>query len=149
MFRVLLAFTLAATAGAAPPGFEFTGSADPHGWQAAHDVAAFRSSSEGLVIPITGKDAYILSPTGDYRCPGTTLFTATLKSSAEGWGQIFFYKDNAAEDRALHFHIRAGWNDVAVPLPPMGEGWRLRLDLPAASGECILARAGVEEAGSR
>ncbi len=145
-FRVF--FALALSASAAPPSFDFSHSAEAQGWQAAHDVGTFRPSDAGLVIPITGGDAYILSPAADYRCPGTTLFTATLKSSAEGWAQVFFFKDHADEEHSLHFHLREGWNDVALPLPPLGEGWRLRLDFPATSGECVLARAGIEEAGT-
>lgn len=149
---VALAFVLAIvspSAFAEPRTFEFTGSVGAQGWEAAHDVGAFRPSTEGLVVPITGKDAYIISPMGDYRMPGTTLLTATLKSPAAGWGQVYFYKSGASEEQSLHFQVREGWNEVALPLLPLGEGWRLRLDFPATSGESVLARLALEPAGTR
>ena len=142
----LFAFAVSAVAA---PVFEFTNSAPAQGWAPTHDVGAFHPSAEGLVIPITGKDAFITGPVGDYRMAGTTLFTATLKSPAEGWAQVFYTDGDMTEERSRHFHVRAGWSEVAVPLPPLGEGWRLRLDFPATSGECVLACAGVEEAGTR
>ncbi len=134
---------------AALPSFDFTDGAGAQGWVATHDIAGITPSRDGLVVKITGADPFMHSPRGDFTCAGQLVFTATLRSPASGWGQIFFSKDADNETRSTLFAVREGWNDVCVPLPPMGAGWRLRLDFPATSGECVVARAGVEEAGAR
>ena len=131
------------------PSWDFTGSADAQGWTATHDIAGFAPSRDGLVVKISGADPFMHSPRGDFTSGAQLVFTATLRSPAAGWGQVFFSKEADSEARSVHFALRGGWNDVCVPLPPMGGGWRLRLDFPAASGECVLARVGVEEAGAR
>ncbi len=131
------------------PSFDFTDSADAQGWAAAHDIASLTPSRDGLVVKVSGSDAFMHSPRGDFSAEGQLVFTATLRSPEAGWGQVFFSKDADREDRSSYFAVREGWNDVCVPLPPMGTGWRVRLDLPAKSGECVLARAAFEEAGGR
>ena len=136
-------------ANGALPSFDFTGNGDAQGWLASHDIAGFTPSREGLVVAIKGGDPFMHSPRGDFASAGQLIFTATLRSPAAGWGQVFFSKEADSETHSAHFRIREGWNDVCVPLPPMGAGWRLRLDFPATSGECVLARVGVEEAGAR
>ncbi len=134
---------------AALPTFDFTDGAGAQGWEASHDIAGLTPSRDGLVVKISGADPFMHSPRGDYSAAGQLMFTATLRSPAAGWGQVFFSKDTDSETRSAHFAVRVGWNDVCVPLPPMGADWRVRLDFPATSGECVLARAGVEEAGAR
>ena len=148
---LLAAFVFApvSVSGAALPIFDFTDGAPAQGWVASHDIAGLTPSHDGLVVKVSGADPFIHSPRGDYSAAGQLIFTATLRSPAAGWGQVFFSKDTDSETRSTHFAVREGWNDVCVPLPPMGAGWRLRLDLPATSGESVLARAGVEEAGAR
>ena len=148
---LLAAFVFApvSVSGAALPMFDFTDGAPAQGWVASHDIAGLTPSHDGLVVKISGADPFMHSPRGDYSAAGQLIFTATLRSPAAGWGQVFFSKDTDSETRSTHFAVREGWNDVCVPLPPMGAGWRLRLDFPATSGESVLARAGVEEAGAR
>ncbi len=130
------------------PSFDFTGGKDAQGWAATHDIAALTPSREGLVVNISGEDAFMHSPRGDFSATGQLVFTATLRSPASGWGQMFFSERGDSEAQSAHFAVREGWNHVCVPLPPMGAGWRVRLDFPATSGECVLARAAVEEAGA-
>ena len=146
---VAAALTLAGAARAALPSFDFTNGAGAQGWMATHDIAELSPSRDGLVVKISGTDAFMHGPRGDYSSSAQIMFTATLRSPAAGWGQVFFSKETDSEVRSAHFAVREGWNDVCVPLPLMGAGWRLRLDFPAISGECVLARAGVEEAGAR
>ncbi len=151
-FIALLVTALLALGGAsraALPSFDFTGSAGAQGWATTHDIAALTPSHDGLVVKISGGDAFMHSPRGDFSSAGQLSFTATLRSPEAGWGQVFFSKDTDSEAHSAHFAVREGWNDVCVPLPPMGAGWRLRLDFPAKAGECVLARAGVEIAGER
>ena len=142
-------FALGSAADAALPTFDFTGSTGAQGWAATHDIAALTPSRDGLVVKIAGSDAFMHSPRGDFSASGQLIFTATLRSPEAGWGQVYFSKDTDSETLSTWFAVREGWNDVCVPLPPMGAGWRLRLDFPAKAGECVLARAGVEIAGER
>ena len=114
-----------------------------------NDISELKLSREGLVVKVTGKDPFIRSPRGDYASEGQLTFTGTLRSPSAGWGQVFYSKESDREVLSAHFPVREGWNDVCVPLPPMGAGWRLRLDFPNANGECVVARAAVEEAGAR
>ena len=150
--RLLALFASAffpAAAFALPPVFDFTGGAGAQGWAATHDIAEPKPSREGLVLRILGADPFLHSPRGNYAGDAQLIFTATLRSPVAGWGQVFFSRGPDSEEQSVHFRVREGWNDVSAPLPPMGDGWRVRLDFPAASGECVLARAGIEEAGAR
>ena len=149
LLATLLAALFSASVFAVPPGFDFTAGADAQGWVATHDIAELKPSREGLVAKISGADAFMHGPRGDYSGAGQLIFTATLRSPAAGWGQVFFSNGPDSERQSAHFAVREGWNHVCVPLPPMGAGWRVRLDFPATSGECVLARAAVEEAGER
>ena len=152
LFR-LLALVLVALAPtlarAGLPVFDFTDGKAAQGWTATHDIAELRPSREGLVVKISGADPFMHGPRGDYPSGGQLIFTATLRSPVSGWGQVFFSSGPDTERQSAHFAVRKGWNHVCVPLPPMGAGWRVRLDFPATSGECVLARAAVEEAGAR
>ncbi len=129
--------------------FDFTKKAGAQGWTAAHDLAEVRPGEEGLEMRISGGDPFLVGPSGNYESREPLVFSARLKSAAEGRGQVFFYKDICREEQSLRFRLRAGWNDVALPLPPLGDGWRLRVDFPGASGDCAVARIGVEAVGER
>jgi hypothetical protein len=129
--------------------FDFTDGKDGQGWTATHDIAGLTPSREGLIANISGDDAFMHSPHGDYSADGQLIFTATMRSPVAGWAQVFLSERSDSEAQSAHFAVRAGWNHVCVPLPPMGAGWRVRLDFCATSGECVLARAAVEEAGAR
>ena len=149
IFALLLLAFVPVRMRAALPSFDFTDGKDAQGWAATHDIASLTPSRDGLVVKVSGGDAFMHSPRGAFSAPGQLIFTATLRSPEAGWGQVFFSKDTDSEERSSYFAVREGWNDVCVPLPPMGAGWRLRLDFAAKSGECVLARAAVEEAGAR
>jgi len=149
LFALLLVTLTQVRAGAGLPAFDFTGGKDAQGWTATHDIAELKPSREGLVAKISGDDAYMRGPRGDCLANGQLIFTATLRSPASGWGQVFFSSGPDSERQSAHFAVREGWNHVCVPLPAMGTGWRLRLDFCATSGECVLARTALEEAGAR
>jgi hypothetical protein len=143
MTRVLCGLLVVAACAAAPPVVDFTEGREAQGWNASHDLAALKPSPEGLLLRATGGDPFLHGPRGDYR--GVLSFVATLRSERAGWAQVFASHDGDREASSAHVWVRAGWNDVSVPLPPMGEGWRLRFDPP---GDGVLARIGVEEVGA-
>ena len=152
VFRLLAPVLLAlppACALAGSTAFDFTDARDAQGWTATHDIAGLEPSREGLVAKISGADAFMHGPRGDYSAGGQLIFTATMRSPAAGWGQVFFSHGPDTEQQSAHFAVREGWNHVCVPLPPMGAGWRVRLDFPATSGECVLARTSIGEAATR
>jgi hypothetical protein len=143
VIRALCSLLAAAVCAAAPPVLDFTGSRDAQGWSATHDLAALEPSPDGLRLKATGRDPFLHGPRGDYR--GALSFVATLRSERAGWAQVFASREGDREASSAHVWVRAGWNDVNVPLPPMGKGWWLRFDPP---GDGVLARIGVEETGA-
>src|SRR5688572_12550682 len=83
---------------AGPPRFEFANAHDSEGWTKGNDVGEFRMSAEGLVIPITGADPYLIGPRGNYVAPKGLLLTARVKSPVAGWGQVFFFQEHSREE---------------------------------------------------
>lgn len=141
-FFVRLAFVLFPLCSfALSPVLEFSGGRDSQGWKAAHDIAAMEPSAEGLIVRASGSDPFLHGPRGDFSSADEPLlFTATMKSEVAGWGQVFASKDVDRESQSAFFRLEKGWNEVCLPLPPMGRDWRLRLDSP---GDCTIARVGV------
>lgn len=140
MFRSLLLLFLAPLAHAEPAAIT---------WESAHDTGPFRKEPQGLVVPVTGSDPFLLSPAATTPLDDSQAFHASIFTPQSGYGQLFVFTAHASEDQSYHFQLRAGWNDVAIPLPSMPAGWRLRLDLPASAGDCLIAQSHVEPQGSR
>jgi hypothetical protein len=54
--------------------------------------------------------------------------------------QVFYFKDHAREEHSLRVPVAGGeWQDLQVPLPALGPGYRLRFDPPADRGTVIIA----------
>ena len=121
------------------PRFNFRNKSETLRWVAQHDVSSLTQSAEGMVISISGGDPYIQGPPADY--PEDTLLwmTIRLKSEVGGIGQVFYGITSATEENSIHFPVSAGkWEIVKVPVPALGNGWRLRLDPPGVSGKCMV-----------
>jgi hypothetical protein len=144
LFRFAALF-VAIPAFALPPVLDFTGGRDAQGWVAAHDVAAMEPSPDGLKLKASGGDPFLHSPRGDFTAKGPLLFTATIRSEAAGWAQVFASKDADRESQSAQVRLQAGWNEISLVLPPMGKDWRLRFD---PVGDCTIARMGVVESGT-
>ncbi len=129
---------------ALPPVVDFTGGRTSQGWSAAHDIATLEPSPEGIAVRASGGDPFLHGPRGDFSTPmpqvEPLLFIATFKSAVAGWGQVFASQNVDRESQSAFFRVAPGWNEVCVPLPPMGRDWRLRFDPP---GDCTVARLGV------
>jgi hypothetical protein len=114
--------------------WDFTrGAVGTQGWAATHDVASpLRATDAGLVITRTGPDPYLVGPARDLP-PGQPLWLRVrLKSDQSGMAQVFYFNTVATEANSVQFPVPAGaaWQNVRVPLPPLGPGFRLRLDPP-------------------
>ena len=147
MFRSAIAFLGLAisTALAVPPVLDFTGGKTAQGWLPAHDIAKLEPTASGLKLTASGTDPFLHGPTADYTSAAPLVFVATIHSEAEGWAQVFASDKVDREDRSAHVRVLKGRNELAVVLPPMGAGSRLRFDPP---GDCTIGRIGVIEAGS-
>ncbi len=122
------------------PEFDFTQPGVVGEWHATHDVAALAESPEGMVISITGGDPYITGPARDYPAGQPLWLQVRLKADQSGTGQIFYFANGASEENSVRFPVPAGrWHEVRLPLPPLGPGYRLRLDPPGIEGRCVVA----------
>lgn len=116
-------------------GWDFTQSANgggTQGWAATHDVAPLRRTEAGLVVTRTGPDPYLVGPVRDLP-PGRPLWLRVrLKSDQSGTAQVFYFDKGATEANSIRFSVQGGdeWQNIRVPLPPLGPGFRLRLDPP-------------------
>jgi hypothetical protein len=113
-------------------------------WQPAHDVEPLTQTRDGMLISIKGDDPYIIGPARDYPAGQPLWLRIRLKSEQGGSGQIFYFKNAPTEPDSVHFPVRAGrWEEVRVPLPPLGPGTHLRLDPPGTAGVCLVSEIAV------
>lgn len=123
------------------PAFDFAKSPDAQGWQPAHDVAHVQATPEGLDIEISGSDPYLHGPPRDYPAGQPLWLHIRLKSRQAGMGQVFYFsaQKSANETDSVRFPVRGGqWDELRMPLPPLGKAYRLRLDPPGGSGNRVI-----------
>lgn len=131
---------------AALPQFDFTKPADRKDWHAAHDISALADSADGLLIHINGADPFIVGPRRDFPSDMLLWLHLRLKSDQGGMVQIFYYNDGAREINSIRIPVRAAvWQDLRVPLPALGPGYRLRIDPPGDGATATLASLSFEE----
>ncbi len=120
--------------------FDFTQPEVVQQWHAEHHIASLKAAPEGLEVMINGPDPYFSGPPQDYPVEIPLWVTLRLKSEAGGSGQLFFYRDHPREEQSVHFPVFPGdWREVRVKLPPLGPGFRFRIDPPGAHGQFLLA----------
>lgn len=130
------------------PSFDFATSPDAQGWQPTHDVMRAQATPEGLLIEIGGEDPYLHGPPRDYPAGQPLWLRIRLKSEQAGVGQIFYFTAQKAANEldSVRFPVRGGpWEDVRLPLPPLGKAYCLRLDPPGGTGNrVVVARITIE-----
>ena len=125
--------------------FDFTQAATLREWQPTHDIGAWQTTPQGLEIQITGGDPYFIGPPRDYPADTTLWLRMRLKSDQGGSGQVFFSRGSFSESSSVRFDTRANeWSDVRVALPPLGAGYRLRIDPPGSGGKVVFASVRFE-----
>lgn len=123
------------------PSFDFAKSQDAQAWQPVHDVARVQATAEGLLVEISGEDPYLHGPPRDYPAGQPLWLHIRLKPEHAGLGQVFYFASSSAanEQDSVRFPVRGGqWEDVRLPLPPLGPAYCLRFDPPGVTGNRVV-----------
>lgn len=119
--------------------FNFTQGSAP-GWQATHDISALRTTSDGMVIQISGNDPYSWGPARNYPAGVPLWLEVRIKSDQSGQGQFFYFTSSPSEANSIRFNVPGGvWFETRLALPPLGSSYRLRFDPPGVGGSCTVA----------
>lgn len=122
------------------PDFDFSTPAGRAGWLPAHDVGALEGTADGMVVPITGGDPYIIGPARDYPADTPLWMYLRLKPEQAGMGQVFYFTGAPTEEHSVRFPAKANaWQEVRLPLPALGPGYHLRIDPPGTGGQAVIA----------
>lgn len=122
------------------PAFDFRRASEVRRWQERHDLAPPQADQDGMRLPITGDDPYLVGPRVDF--PQQVPLTVRLKvySDEPGSWQLFFFDRHANEAQSVRMAGRAGeWIELKAALPALGPGFRLRIDPPGRKGKCVVA----------
>lgn len=140
LLLLLSPFALAQSPGL--PGFDFRKQTQAQQWLPTHDISGMEATPEGMVIHISGGDPYTIGPQRDYPADQPLWLKIRVKSEQGGSGQVFYFRDGhgPTEADSVRFPVRAGvWDEAKVPLPPLGNLFRLRFDPPGDHGDCTIA----------
>ena len=127
----------------APPlaSFDFRQAEAVAQWGQLHDIARIEPTGQGMAIHVNGPDPYFSGPARDYPAEQPLLLKVRVKPSSGGHLQVFYFGTSRGTDE--EHSIRAAvkpevWQDLIVPMPPLGPGARLRIDPPGTSGVCLI-----------
>jgi len=122
------------------PYFDFTKPAIASEWGGLHHIANSRVTAEGLELEINGNDPYLFGPARDYPEGKPLHLFLRLRSEQGGGGQIFYFRDHPREEQSVRFYVPPReMTEVRMALPPLGRGYRLRIDPPGDKGRVVLA----------
>ncbi len=109
-------------------------------WQSAHNIAPITGAADGLVLRATGDDPYAISPRLEFPSAQPLWANIRLKCETAGSFQVFYFRDRPAEKDSVRFDMPANvWHTERLPLPPLGPGFRIRLDPPGDKGTTIIS----------
>lgn len=114
-------------------------------WHPLNHISSFKLTPQGLEIGVAGIDPYFAGPPLDLpKAPSWLILR--LKSEKGGMGQVFYFRNNATEEDSLLFEIDPGvWQEIELPLPKLGSGYRLRIDPPGNSGLFVIDKIVITE----
>lgn len=120
---------------APPPGFDFTQASTVAAWSAAHDVVDRRATAEGMEIVASGDDPFLLGPPVDLPENASLALEMKIRSEHAGTVEVFYFTDHATAGKSVTAHVAPGvWVQLRMPLPPLGERIRFRIDPPTRTG---------------
>jgi len=122
--------------------FDFTKAAEVARWRPLNHVGLLSATPDGMVIPITGDDPYLVGPPVDLPDGADLWLRMRLRSDAGGQGEVFYCPrgQGPSPERKVSFRVPAGrWVECRVLLPALGPATRLRLDPPGTSGQAVVA----------
>lgn len=121
------------------PSFDFTRDDQISQWKPIHDIRNLSTTPDGARFEITGEDPYLVGPPRDYPAGVGLRVSMRLRCGQLGVAQIFYFKDHATEPDSVRIPVLSrGWTEVQGDLPPLGRGYRLRIDPPGTGGACVL-----------
>lgn len=144
---VLLALACRAVAAAPLVAFDFTRPEVAAQWRSERHITLLTNTPAGLAATLAGEDPYFSGPARDYPADTPLWVELRIKSEIGGGAQLFFYRDHPTEEKSVRFHVLAGgWRTARVKLPPLGAGYRFRMDPPGNRGNFVLASLSVTAA---
>ncbi len=137
---VVLAFVTGATECAGQSvGFDFRNAGTVARWQPTSDISRLESTPDGMRITISGPDPYTIGPAIDLPAGQPLWLNVRARSDEGGALQVFYFRTGPTESAAVRCGLRKGvWQDVRVPLPALGPGYRFRIDPPGVKGSCVV-----------
>jgi hypothetical protein len=129
-----------AFAGGALPEFDFSLTSVAAQWKAVLDIGAARNTPDGLELTLNGPDPQLHGPARDFPPAAELRLLVRLMSGQGGEAQVFFFRDRPSEVDSIRFFVKPGeWTDATLRVPPLGAGYRLRIDPPGSGGKFIIA----------
>lgn len=141
----LPAFGLLAAA-ATLPEFDFSDSNVARRWVLNPYIGAASITPAGLQLTLAGPDPYLSGPAADYPAGQPLWLRLDLLSETGGTCQVFYYPSFPTEANSVRFAVPAGMRfEGRVPVPALGNDYRIRIDPPGTQGTCLLERLWFEE----
>ncbi len=115
------------------------------GWSTNDMIARARTTPEGLIMDVKAPDPNLTGPPVDYPDRQFVLVTVRMRSTGDALGQLY-YGTAFSEGNSRGFVVKndGQWHEYRIPLPPLGTGFRLRLDPSHEAGTVALAWIRVE-----
>lgn len=130
------------------PSFDFTQASVTKDWGSAHDISKMETTTNGLVLTISGSDPYFSGPKTNFPSGQALWLRLRLKSTQGGTCQIFYFTTSASEAASVRFDVPAGrWVTGRVSLPALGANYRIRIDPPGTGGQATLSSLSFEARG--
>lgn len=135
LFPIGAADGAAATRDVPLPAFDFREAAAVAGWHKTHDVGEARATADGMEVVASGDDPYLVGPAVDLPEGAALALEMRVRSERGGAVEVFYFTDHAAAGKSVSARVAAGvWEDLRLPLPPLGNRITFRIDPPATAG---------------
>ena len=117
------------------PQWDFRVPDTASGWASAHQVT-LKAGADGLTFLGAGEDPYAVGPSAEFAAESPLWLRVRLRSSRVGWGQLFWFRDNALESDSVRFLVPTTHDfETRVPIPALRGLLRLRFDPPGSVGD--------------